>query len=311
MPDGIGNPDSTWIARSDLEAEVLNILAGSEEFATVVELSDHAADTTNVHGIANTANLASKTEVNLKADVEDLIDHEADTKSVHGIADTSRLTADTAATLFYASLAGDNTFEFRENQSPEEAERITVVEESPYGKVLQFEFQAGDEEVAGGNRSELVSGTEFGPGEEIWISMKIKRIEGDWSKWQISWQMHDDGSGSPPVSLQYLESGGTKYIWFGPGDASTEYARIALSGAGNQWIDLLFRIKIHATEGEFEVWKDGVLQSVFGGGTTRTGLNTEGEAPLYDKCGIYRSSSAVGTTKVRITRYTILRKLRP
>jgi len=48
--------------------------------------SIHEADTTNVHGIANTANLATLT---------DLSNHESDTTNVHGIADTSILVTTT------------------------------------------------------------------------------------------------------------------------------------------------------------------------------------------------------------------------
>lgn len=48
--------------------------------------SIHESDTTNVHGIANTANLATLT---------DLSNHESDTTNVHGIADTSILVTTT------------------------------------------------------------------------------------------------------------------------------------------------------------------------------------------------------------------------
>jgi hypothetical protein len=50
--------------------------------ASTTDVSNHEADTTNIHGIANTANLATLT---------DLSTHEADTTNIHGIADTSAL----------------------------------------------------------------------------------------------------------------------------------------------------------------------------------------------------------------------------
>jgi hypothetical protein len=50
-------------------------------FSTVAtNLSNHEADTTNVHGIANTANLATTSDIST---------HNSDTTNVHGIADTS------------------------------------------------------------------------------------------------------------------------------------------------------------------------------------------------------------------------------
>lgn len=56
--------------------------------ATDAELSAHAADTTGVHGIADTAALALKSEVATDAE---LAAHVADTTAVHGITDTSKL----------------------------------------------------------------------------------------------------------------------------------------------------------------------------------------------------------------------------
>jgi hypothetical protein len=58
--------------------------------ASTSDLSTHAADTTSVHGIADTSVLATTT---------DLSTHAADTTSVHGIADTSVLATTTAVAL--------------------------------------------------------------------------------------------------------------------------------------------------------------------------------------------------------------------
>lgn len=72
-------------------------LALKSEVATDAELSAHEADTTSVHGIADTSKLATKEEVAAKQDSAtaatdaELTAHAADSTSVHGIADTSLL----------------------------------------------------------------------------------------------------------------------------------------------------------------------------------------------------------------------------
>lgn len=59
---------------------------GITDAATDSELATHEADTTNVHGIADTSVLATAASV-----ASAISTHEADTTSVHGIADTSTL----------------------------------------------------------------------------------------------------------------------------------------------------------------------------------------------------------------------------
>lgn len=90
--------DSTWVPNSSFRERVFEVLAEDETLATAVELSDHEADTTNIHGIIDTSQLATTPELAGKADVEDLTAeeaareaHEADSTAVHGIADTSKL----------------------------------------------------------------------------------------------------------------------------------------------------------------------------------------------------------------------------
>jgi hypothetical protein len=54
--------------------------------ATITQLTDHSADTTSVHGIANTADLAVHSDITTA-----ISDHAGDTTSVHGIANTADL----------------------------------------------------------------------------------------------------------------------------------------------------------------------------------------------------------------------------
>lgn len=60
----------------------------AEEAARIAADAAHTADTTAVHGIADTSALALKSEVATDAE---LAAHEADTTAVHGITDTSKL----------------------------------------------------------------------------------------------------------------------------------------------------------------------------------------------------------------------------
>jgi hypothetical protein len=59
------------------------------------ELAAHEADTTNVHGIANTSQLATLSNLTSYATTTALSNHESDTTSIHGIADTSALATNT------------------------------------------------------------------------------------------------------------------------------------------------------------------------------------------------------------------------
>jgi hypothetical protein len=54
--------------------------------ASTADVSNHEADTTNVHGIANTANLATLTDV-----ASSITSHENDVTNIHGIANTALL----------------------------------------------------------------------------------------------------------------------------------------------------------------------------------------------------------------------------
>ena len=88
MPESttIGNVDSTELTY--LNGVTSNIQ--TQITAAGTALSTHEADTTNIHGIADTAALATK----VYADAA-VTTHQADTTSVHGIADTSLLVTTT------------------------------------------------------------------------------------------------------------------------------------------------------------------------------------------------------------------------
>jgi len=79
---------STYLAKADATADYLTKAAGTSEIGTAV--SNHSSDTTDVHGISDTAALATKTYADTAVST-----HSSDTTSVHGIADTSVLATTT------------------------------------------------------------------------------------------------------------------------------------------------------------------------------------------------------------------------
>ncbi len=112
----MGNGSSTWTALQYFAnaAELAAIIDGAPEllntlnelaasigddptfFTSVASnLSAHSSDTTSVHGIANTANLATTADTTTAIQVA-VTDHNA-TTGVHGIADTSELETQTGA----------------------------------------------------------------------------------------------------------------------------------------------------------------------------------------------------------------------
>ena len=67
-------------------------------------VSDHNIDTTNVHGIANTANLATTSQVSTAVS-----DHNADTTDVHGIENTANLATQSFANSAVTAHSDDTT----------------------------------------------------------------------------------------------------------------------------------------------------------------------------------------------------------
>lgn len=86
----IGNVSGTEIAH--LDGVTSGIQTQLDSKASNTALSNHEADTTNIHGIADTSALATKTYADSAVST-----HEADTTNVHGIADTSALATKTYA----------------------------------------------------------------------------------------------------------------------------------------------------------------------------------------------------------------------
>ena len=126
----IGNGSSNWAALSyfantaGLEAllndgapaalNTLNEIAAAINddptfFTTVgTNLTNHQNDTTDIHGIANTANLETTSGAQTKADTA-VGTHNSDTTDVHGIADTTLLATQTYANTAVSTHNSDTT----------------------------------------------------------------------------------------------------------------------------------------------------------------------------------------------------------
>ena len=91
--------------------------------ATVSDITDHNADTLNVHGITNTASLATQTDISDAVEAQALITtteigtHNSDTTNVHGIANTASLATDTDVSDAVAAQALITTTEIGTHNS--------------------------------------------------------------------------------------------------------------------------------------------------------------------------------------------------
>jgi hypothetical protein len=92
---------------SDRDAAIATAVgdeAIARDAAIATAVDDHSLDTTNVHGIADTAELATKTDVQ-----NDIEDHNLVTTNVHGIADTTELATKTYADDAVSAHNSDTT----------------------------------------------------------------------------------------------------------------------------------------------------------------------------------------------------------
>jgi hypothetical protein len=164
----------------------------------------------------------------------------------------------------------------------------------------RFEVKEGDKEPAtGSQRAEVISGELFEESDVRYFRLLSRVDSWDFGHWGMIWQMHDDSSGSPPLSLQLYMDKSTPKLWLGPGSGSDDYWEAPLPGL-EEWFEVVIRVEF-GVKGSLKVWLNGAPQSMIKG----TNVNTLGEAPGYDKLGIYRSSSSKGTTVVYHDDYRI------
>ncbi len=98
----IGDVSSTEL--SYVNGVTSGIQSQIDSKASSTALSNHASDTTDIHGIADTSALATKTYA------DDAVGtHSSDTTSVHGIADTSELATKTYANNAVSTHSSDTT----------------------------------------------------------------------------------------------------------------------------------------------------------------------------------------------------------
>lgn len=175
--------------------------------------------------------------------------------------------------------------------------RITLVKEpvAQGSYAGRFEVQKGDKEPAtGSQRAEVISGLEFEESDVRYFRLLTRVDSWDYKHWGIFWQIHDESTGSPPLSLQLYMNKTTPTLWLGAGDESPKYWEAPLPGTG-KWFEIVIRVSF-GTKGSLKVWLNGNSQTMLNGKTSYDEVDTLGEAPAYDKLGIYRSSEAEQTT---------------
>jgi Polysaccharide lyase len=170
----------------------------------------------------------------------------------------------------------------------------------------RFEVRRGDvEPVTGLNRCDLdghAEPTMFQEGEDVFYRFQV-RLQSPWpfeGKWNALWQLHQWATpGSPQVIVQVEGSSAATgrltvhnarelYNWWnGP-------TPLAL----DTWHDFVIRVKHSANPavGFVEVWRNGVRQTMVGGGTRKFGKTMPAGATYnYAKFGYYRDPTHVGT----------------
>jgi hypothetical protein len=91
--------------------------------ATESDITDHNSETLNVHGITNTASLATQTDVSdaitaqATITTEEISDHNSETTNVHGIANTASLATDTDVSDAITAQAAITTTEIGTHNS--------------------------------------------------------------------------------------------------------------------------------------------------------------------------------------------------
>jgi hypothetical protein len=169
--EAAANPHPTYLTQAEGDAlyEDAGAAAAAQaaaEATAAAALTTHAADTTAVHGIADTSVLATDAEV-----AAAVAAHEADTTSVHGIADTSALETTTGSQAKVDAHTADAT----------DAHDASAISFTPAGTIAATDVQAAIEEVAseaGGSSTLGVLGRATITASQSGISTTVTDITG-------------------------------------------------------------------------------------------------------------------------------------
>lgn len=190
---------------------------------------------------------------------------------------------------FKADAEEGDFSDFVNVQAPEGRATVVTDPVAEGTRAYRFELQAGDEEPeTGDQRAEAISGRNYFEGEERHFRILCRVDSWDSDVWGLLWQAREDGGTNPPVCLQI--SGGKLVV--SHGDGETIYWEGPAVPEG--WFEVVIRVLFKESEGEVEVWLDGVKQAMDNG----TGLATKGESFSYDKIGVYRASESDETAVV-------------
>lgn len=196
---------------------------------------------------------------------------------------------------FRADAAEGDFSDLLHVQAPEG--RATVVD-----GFYRFELQPGDIEPETGNqRAEAISGRKYVAGDERYILDVIRVDAWDYGVWGLLGQEREEGGINPPVCLQIEPVTGKLLVSHGNGeDIYWEGPPVVL---GEQF-KIVRRVLYHPTEGEVDVWFNGVKQVMVKG----TGLTTVGSAYSYDKFGIYRDPEATESAIVYFDEHRVTKE---
>ncbi len=138
----------------------------------------------------------------------------------------------------------------------------------------------------GGERNEVLPDATFSDGDEYWFGFSTLLEDGfpvD-AAWQVITQWKNDGTGSPPLSLN-VENG--EYLLHGGFSVGKEWTESIGPATAGEWVDWVIYVEFAGGAGRVDVWQNGE-QAVDGlvpeGGTLYPGKDS------YLKIGYYRDT---------------------
>jgi hypothetical protein len=231
---------------------------GITDAASDTELTTHAADTTSIHGIADTSVLATATDL-----ATEIATHAADTTAVHGIADTSVLATATDVATAVSAHTSDATA----------AHAASAISFTPNGSIAATDVQAAIQEV----RDEAASG-----GVTTLAALTDVDLTGLASSDILQW------NGTDWVPVDMPAGGGsvaTDALWDAAGDlavgsGANTAARLAIGTDGQKL----------TSDGTTATWEADYAALAFvidgGGAAITTGIKGDLEVPFA--CAIER-----------------------
>jgi len=168
--------------------------------------------------------------------------------------------------MFAADFESGDLTEWEHSQAI--SERIEIVDDDAAEgeRAARFEVRGGDEEPGtGAQRAEVVSGVEYEEGDVRYFRILARIGSWDHDHWGMIWQLHDDSTGSPPLSLQQEVDEPEQLLRLMTGDASEIYWESELPDEG-EWFEIVIRVEF-GDSGSLRVWLNGEEEEMANGET--------------------------------------------